>query len=55
MASIDESNRSIPNWGKFVVIVESVQELAKKQQGTIPERYIRISEAIPTPTTVSDH
>lgn len=57
MASIvdDSAGRSVPNWGKSILIVESVQELSKTQQETIPERYIRRGEERPTPTAVSDH
>jgi hypothetical protein len=56
MASIDEgARRSVPNWGRSILIVESVQELSRKQQETVPERYIRRGEEIPTPTAISDH
>lgn len=57
MASIvdNSAGRSIPNWGKSILIVESVQELSKTQQETIRERYIRRGEERPTPTAVSDH
>lgn len=56
MASVYESaHKILPSWGKFCLTVESVQELAKKQKETIPERYIRRDVERPTPTSMSDH
>lgn len=56
MASVYQSaHRSLPNWGKSFLTVESVQELVKKQKETVPERYITRDEEKPTPASMSDH
>ena len=57
MASVHESadRRNLPKWGKSFLTVESVQELVKKKQETVPERYIRRDEENPTSTSMSDH
>ena len=54
MASVRESadRRNLPKWGKSFLTVESVQELVKKKQETVPERYIRRDEENPTPTSM---
>ncbi|KAH9304702.1 hypothetical protein KI387_009106, partial [Taxus chinensis] len=50
---------SLPDWGRSVIKVESVDELAKKQLHEVPERYVRSEEerpAIPiTPRCQSDY
>ncbi|GLJ27425.1 hypothetical protein SUGI_0538510 [Cryptomeria japonica] len=45
MVSVDLG--SSPNWGKSLIAVENVEELAKTQLTQVPERYVKSDEERP--------